>query len=172
MSRSFVSSLLALSLLAGGCAQENGHYTTEQVTSAFEAEGITFGRFNPPASEDEVSAPRPVSALLERIRGIAGLASVDVPPRTVLRGWNTAVFVYVREGDARSKYDDLVDTLAAEKILAVATEFGVQRRGNVVATYVALSPNDPRLRQAGTPFDPSLYDGSFERRVTAALDRL
>src|SRR5437870_1610044 len=61
---------------------------------------------------------------------------------------------------------------AAQRILSEFSSFAVKRRGNVVVMYAAFSPSDPRIRQPGMGIDPSLYDGSFERRVAAALDRL
>jgi hypothetical protein len=83
----------------------------------------------------------------------------------VLRGWNTAALVYTRDAEAASKYRELLDRFDASIV-------HVQRRGNVVVTYTTLSPDDPRLLRPGVAIDPSLYDGSFERRVTAALERL
>src|SRR4051812_31947487 len=175
MQRSFVSSLLAPSLLAlglltAGCAAEQSPYTAEQVRSAIAEEGITvFDTSADRRTEERApAAARPLPEVLNALRGAAGIRAASAPGRTILQGFGATVVVYARAADAEARYRDLQDRLAAAQILDRYATFGVKRRGNVGVGYPLAAPADARLGQ----IDPSMLDGSFERRVAAALERL
>jgi hypothetical protein len=84
--------------------------------------------------------------VLGGVRSALDVPRLSQPPRTVLAGWNTIVYVYVSsEEAARHALDGFLP--------ARSPDLAVQRRGNVVAIF-------------------PVADQTFERRVAAALDRL
>jgi hypothetical protein len=118
MRRSFVSSLLALSLLAAGCGGSNA-YTPRAVAAAFAREGVPL-----------VSGFRfgPVAASLPPPRAVLGHVS--------LNGASVVVVVFASEGDA----------IQAETIATLVLPAGAStaRRRNVLVVY---EPASERLVQ-------------------------
>jgi hypothetical protein len=178
MSRSFVSSLLGLSLLAAGCGERATHYTPGEVRAAFQAEGLlagdvtSFPGLDEPAPVNSQPA-RPVPLLLGKLRIAFGVPTLRRPtPVTIIRGTGASAYVYALDHDAHRQEFELEDRLAAERTLGISPGFAVIRHGNVVVSYRILSNRLPSFLQGSLPYSPREYYASIERRVAAALDRL